>query len=173
MQKTQTVSKLLGLKQEELAMLLKVSKGQLAMYETGKRELPVSALLSLVPMFQFLKEERLKSCSAEILKSQAEQQKKVLEHLLRENKYFQTEVSKKLEMAERKYQANMSAIHLMQYLENEATKKGETPNDLLELIAGRAASDLRKNNWCVVTKYQLELEFLQAQEKMLLKKLGF
>jgi len=173
MQKTKTVSKLLGLKQEELAMLLKVSKGQLAMYETFKRELPVSALLSLVPMFQFLKEERLESGSAEILKAQQEQQKKVWEHLLKENKYFQTEVSKKLEMAERKYQSNMSAIHLMQFLQNEATKKGETPDALLELIEGRAASDLRKNNWGVVTKYQMELEFLQAQEKILLKKLGF
>lgn len=172
MQKGKTVSKLLGLKQEELAMLLKVSKGQLAMYETGKRELPVSALLSLVPMFQFLKEERLKSCSAEILKLQAEQQKKVLEHLLRENKYFQTEVSKKLKMAERKYQANMSAIHLMQYLENEATKKGVTPDALLELIEGRAESDLRKNNWEVVVKLQIQKEVLLAEEKILLK-IGF
>jgi transcriptional regulator with XRE-family HTH domain len=172
MQKGKTVSKLLGLKQEELAMLLKVSKGQLAMYETGKRELPVSALLSLVPMFQFLKEERLKSCSAEILKSQAEQQKKVLEHLLRENKYFQTEVSKKLEMAERKYQAIMSAIHLMQYLENEVTKKGASPNGLVKLIEARAVNELKKNSWEVVAKLQIQKEVLLAEEKKLLK-MGF
>jgi transcriptional regulator with XRE-family HTH domain len=172
MQKRKTVSKLLGLKQEELAMLLKVNKSQLGMFETGKRELPTAALLLLAPMLQFLKEERLKSGSAEILKSQEEQKKKVWEHLLKENKYFQTEVSKKLEMAERKYQANMSAIQLMQYLQNEATKKGETPDDLLELIEARAVSDLRKNNWGVVTKHQLEYEFLQAEEIMLLKMLG-
>ena len=172
MQKTQTVSKLLGLKQEELAMLLKVSKGQLAMYETGKRELPVSALLSLVPMFQFLKEERLKSCSAEILKSQAEQQKKVLEHLLRENKYFQTEVSKKLEMAERKYQENLLAIQLMRFLEDEANKKGDSPNGLVKLIEARAATELKKNNWEVVAKLQIQKEVLLAEEKMLLK-MGF
>ena len=172
MQKIKTISKLLGLKQEELAMLLKVSKGQLAMYETGKRELPVSALLSLVPMFQFLKEERLKSCSAEILKSQAEQQKKVLEHLLRENKYFQTEVSKKLEMAERKYQANMSAIHLMQYLENEATKKGGSPNGLVKVIERRAVTELEQNSWEVLAKFQIQKEVLLSEEKMLLK-MGF
>jgi hypothetical protein len=124
-------------------------------------------------MFQFLKEERLKSGSAEILKSQEEQQKKVWEHLLKENKYFQTEVSKKLEMAVRKYQSNRSAIELMRFLENEAVKKGETPDDLLQLIESRAASDLRKNNWGVVTTYQMEYEFLQLQEKILLKKLGF
>ena len=171
MQKRKAICKQLGVKQEELAMLLNISKGQLAMFETGKRELPTSAMQQLAPMLKFMHEESLKSGSAELLKSQEEQQKKVLEHLLKENKYFQREVSKKLEMAKRKYHANISAMQLMRFLENEATKKRETPDELLKLIEGRAASDLSKNNWRVVTKYQMEYEFLQAQEKILLKSL--
>lgn len=172
MRKGKSICKQLGIKQEELAMLLNISKGQLAMFETGKRELSTSAMQQLAPMLKFMHEESLKLGSAEILKSQELQQKKVLEHLLKENKYFQTEVSKKLEMAKRKYQANISAIQLMRFLENEATKKGETPDELLKLIEGRAASDLGKNNWEVVVKLQIQKEVLLTEEKILLKK-GF
>ena len=75
-------------------------------------------------------------------------------------------------MAERKYQANMSAIHLMQYLENEATKKGASPNGLVKLIEARAATELKKNNWEVVAKLQIQKEVLLAEEKKLLK-MGF
>jgi transcriptional regulator with XRE-family HTH domain len=79
MQKVKTISKLLGLKQDELAVLLKVNKSQLAMFETGKRDLPIAAMQQLASMLQFVQEESLKSGSAEMLKSQTEQKKKVLE----------------------------------------------------------------------------------------------
>ena len=83
MRKGKSICKELGIKQEELAMLLNISKGQLAMYETGKRELSTEAMLLLAPMMQFVQEESLKSGSAEVLKFQTEQKKKVLGQLLK------------------------------------------------------------------------------------------
>jgi transcriptional regulator with XRE-family HTH domain len=167
MRKGKSICKQLGIKQDELAMLLNISKGQLAMFETGKRELPTSAMQQLAPMLKYMHEESLKSSSAEILKSQEEQQKKVLEHLLKENKYFQTEVSKKLEMAKRKYQANVSAIQLVRFLEKEAPGTA-----LIKRIEARATTELEKNGLGVLTKYKIQKEVLQAEEKMLLKLLG-
>lgn len=171
MNKGKTISKLLGLKQEELAMLLKVHKSQLAMFETGKRGLPAAALLVLAPMLEFVQKVKLQSGSAEVLKSQVEQKRKVVTYLLKENKYHQTEISKKLEKLEDKYQVNLSVIQLMRFLEEEAIIKGETPDVLLKLIESRAATDLKKNNWEVIIKYKIKYEVLKAEEKVLLEML--
>jgi transcriptional regulator with XRE-family HTH domain len=169
MRKGKPICKQLGIKQEELAMLLNISKGQLAMYETGKRGLPTPALLLLAPMLQFIQEESLKSGSAEVLKFQTAQNKKVLEHLLKENQYKQKLLERKLEIAENKYQANMAAMQLMEFLKNEATKKGDSPNGLVKGIEARAKSELEKNGWEVVVKFQIQKEVLVMEEKMLLK----
>ena len=173
MQKGKTVSKLLGLKQEKLALLLNISKGQLAMFETGKRDLPIAAMQQLAPMLQFVQEESLKSGSAEMFKSQTEQKKKVLAQLLKENEYKQKLLERKLEIAEHKYQMNKTAMQLMQFLEKEATKKGDSPNGLVKVIERRAATELEQNSWEVVAKLQIQKEILLMEEKMLLKKLGF
>ncbi len=162
MRKDKTICKQLGIKQEELAMLLNISKGQLAMFETGKRDLPVSAMLQLAPMLQFLQGESLKSGSAEVLKVQAEQQKKVLEQLLKENQYKQKLLEKKLEIAENKYQSNVVAMQLMKYLEKEALATELT----------KATAGLEKKGWAVLTKYKIQKVVLQAEEKILLKALS-
>ncbi|CAM4394179.1 helix-turn-helix domain-containing protein [Flavobacterium terrigena] len=167
MQKRKSICKQLGIKQEELAMFLNISKGQLAMYETGKRDLPTSATLQLAPMLKFMQDESLKSGSAEMLKFQTEQQKKVLEQLLKDNKYHQIILKKKLEIAEKKYQSNVAAMQLMRYLEKEAPE-----TRLIKVIEAKATSELEKNGLEVVTKYKIQKEVLQAEEKILLKLLG-
>jgi transcriptional regulator with XRE-family HTH domain len=146
MRKGKTISKLLGIKQEELAVFLKVNKSQLAMFETGKRDLPIAAMQQLAPMLQFVQEESLKSGSAEILKSQTEQKKKVLEQLLKENQYKQKLLERKLEIAENKYQANKTAMELMRFLEIDASKKGNSPNGLVKVIERRATTELEQNS---------------------------
>lgn len=169
MRKGKPICKELGLKQEELALLLNISKGQLAMFETGKRELPTSAMLQLAPMLQFVHDESLKSGSAEVLKFQTAQKKKVLAHLLKENQYKQKLLEKKLEIAEHKYQTNKTAMQLMRFLENDASKKGDSQNGLVKLIEARAVRELELNSWEVVAKLQIQKEVLLAKEKMLLK----
>ncbi len=55
--KTQTsISSLLGLNQQDMALLLGVSRGQISMYEIGKRSLPTAALQKLATILSYLKE---------------------------------------------------------------------------------------------------------------------
>lgn len=169
MPKGKTISTQLGLKQEELAMLLNISKGRIAMFETGKRGLPTSALELLLPMLQFLQDESLKSGSATLLKSQEEQKKKILGRLLKESQYKIKLLDRKLEIAEKKYQANSTAMQLMRFLESEISKKGDSQNGLLKLIESRATIDLKKNSWEVVAKLQIQKKVLLREEKILLK----
>ena len=166
MRKGKPICKELGLKQEELAVLLNISKGQLAMYETGKRELPTAAMVLLATMLRYVHDEK---GSAEMLKSQTEQKKKVLQQLLKENQYKQKLLEKKLEIAENKFQANKTAIELMRFLEIDASKKGNSPNGLVKVIERRAATELEQNSLGVVAKFQIQKKVLLMEEKMLLE----
>jgi hypothetical protein len=57
----------------------------------------------------------------------------------------------------------------MRFLENEATKKGDSINGLVKLIEARAVKVLEQNSWEVVVKLQIQKEVLLMEEKMLLK----
>lgn len=168
MKKDITICKLLGIKQDDLAMLLNVSKGQLAMYETGKRDLPVTAKLQLATILQYMQEDSDKQDSmATILKAQMVHQKKVLEQMLQTNKYKQLLLEKKRLLVEKKYHSNLSAIKLMQFL-----KKEDAKNELIKVIESKATADLEKNGLAVLTRFHIEKEVLLAEEKMLRKFLG-
>ena len=54
MEKDRKIRELLGMKQEDMAMLLQVTRTQWSMYEIGERDLPVAAVNQLVRMLAFI-----------------------------------------------------------------------------------------------------------------------
>lgn len=56
MKNKQTISKQLGISQITIAELLMISRVQYALYETGKRDLPVTSKLQLAKMLSFNQE---------------------------------------------------------------------------------------------------------------------
>ncbi len=80
MKKRDNLRNILGITQEDLAVLLKVSRTQLSMYELGKRDLPIAAKIQLVEMFKYIKEDASKSLNTStLLKALELQKKKTLE----------------------------------------------------------------------------------------------
>ena len=57
MEKQLTIREQLGLKQEELALLLQVTRSQLSLYEIGKRKLPTHATEKLATLLSFAQSE--------------------------------------------------------------------------------------------------------------------
>ena len=55
------ISASLGLKQQELAQLLQVSRSQLSLYELGKRSLPLPAIEKLSTLLTHSQKETLNS----------------------------------------------------------------------------------------------------------------
>ncbi|NHM06661.1 helix-turn-helix transcriptional regulator [Flavobacterium sp. CYK-4] len=56
MKKKESLSALLGLSQQDMALLLGVTRGQFSMFEIGKRSLPTAALGKLAAILSHLKE---------------------------------------------------------------------------------------------------------------------
>ena len=61
MKKENAIRKLLGINQHDLALLLQVSRSQVAMYESGKRRLPLQAMEKLSKLLLFSQKEVLKN----------------------------------------------------------------------------------------------------------------
>ena len=53
MENDKKIRTLLGMKQEDMDMLLRVNRSQWVMYEIGKRDLPLVAQLKLTEMLAF------------------------------------------------------------------------------------------------------------------------
>ena len=63
MKKDNAIRDLLGVSQEDLALLLNVTRSQLAMYELGKRDLPVAVKVKLATMLKLLQESAYQKAS--------------------------------------------------------------------------------------------------------------
>jgi transcriptional regulator with XRE-family HTH domain len=170
MRKYDNIRDLLGITQEDLAALLKISRTQLSMYEIGKRELPSTAIIQLAEMLRYLQEDASKSAdTTSLLKEQAIQKEKALEEMRKENHFKQLVLEKKLNVLEKKYKANFSAFQLTKYLEKQDTENGKLESQLLKTIERKASAELNKNGIAMITKYKIEKEVLQAEEKIILQ----
>lgn len=167
MKKTTTYSSLLGLTQGQMAMLLQVHPSQWSMYESGKRNLPLKAIQLLAEMLGFLKIEGKNLKVQQHVIEQEESKKKCIDKMLRENEYQLYEISKKIELAERKYNSNIGVIALMDYLKILPSTKEVLDIELLESIASKAERALKKSGLANLTELRLKGELLQ-QEKLLL-----
>lgn len=58
MKHKKSLKETLGIPQEELAALLGVTRSQLSMYESGKRELPLTAIIELTGMLTYMGKAR-------------------------------------------------------------------------------------------------------------------
>ena len=116
MKLTQSYRDQLGLSQETLAMVFNMSKSQLAMHETGKRDLPLVALEKLAAMTSFFKQAATTSTTVELIKNQEWQQQVFIEAQIKELEFLQIQAERQLNTMLKKYNQNLAlhafALHL-------------------------------------------------------------
>lgn len=170
MKKRENIRELFGIPQEDLAILLKVTRSQLAMFETNKRELPSAAMSQLLEMLRFAQEDTSKLANTiSLMNSQELQKKTTLEHLVKENHFKQFALEKKLNVLEKKYNSNLMAIQLINYFEQTDTKNYELGKEMAKTIERKSLAELNKNGLALITKCKIEKEVLQAEEKIILQ----
>lgn len=166
MKKNETICSLLGISQMEMAMLLKITRSQWSMYESGKRDLPLAAKVLLAEMLA-----HVQSAKATALKnpSQLGQQetKEKLQASLKENQHQQTAMEKKVAALEKKQTAFASAQHSIDYLENHTDKKQTHMKDMSKVIQYRANKDRQLNGVPMLVTYQIKQKVLQYEEELL------
>lgn len=154
---TKFIREQLGLSQEEMAIYLSIRLSQLAMHETGKRDLPSGTITKVADIILFLNQEQKNSKHADELemKQEAKVQKLVRKQLI-ELEIKKIQEQRKLDSIQKKYKQSLKLNSFVTHLENNKSK-------LAEFIQMKAFSGIEKNSLVEQTKQTLKLEGIKSQ----------
>lgn len=170
MKNVQPIRALLGMNQNDMALLLGVSRSHYAMFEIGKRDLPLKATQLLAEILNHM-QSPAKSLAARPIERQIATEKNLrLEEFLRENEYQQLLTAKKMAALHRKYEKQAKAMQVMEFLKDRATKNGKSVrvvNSVTHKISENTTADYVRT----LAKIELEQEMLIIQKSVLESKL--
>lgn len=156
----------LGISQEDMGMLLKIHPSQIAMYETGKRELPGTAYIKLLNMCIHV--EKMMETMPEHFHRENENEKIValIEKELDAINYNQIKCSRKLTEIKEKYQKAIANCHLADYME---TQHPEENHSASHSNFYRQMGNSKMEKYGPVAQFQLnfQLETLKFQQQCL------
>ncbi len=164
--KKENIRILLGISQENLAHILKVSRSQLAMYEIGKRNLPVHALEILSEMLVALKNNASNNANKNILNTL---EKDFLQRLILKNEHQQHIVENKINALLKKQNALDSSKKIVEHLIKNISIKNELI--ILESISAKTATKMSQTNSEKLLQLQVKKEVLIFEEKLLKEKI--
>ncbi|MEO5776681.1 MAG: helix-turn-helix domain-containing protein [Flavobacterium sp.] len=167
MKKQQTVRELLGLTQDELALVLQVSRSQFAKYELGMRDLPLRAKYLLAEMLQYLRDSETALKPSPVVVAQNAQKLLSVEQMLKENEYQRMATARKITTDEARYQNKLKALQLVNFLSLRPDGKGITEQAALRTISNKASKSIKQQGLASVFKLKMKLELLEL-EKLLL-----
>ncbi len=170
MEKDKKIRALLGMRQEDMAMLLRVNKSQWSMYEIGQRDLPLKAQLKLAEMLAFVKHSDKEAVHLFVdVEGQKVKTKKVVENLRLINQHKLLMAKQKLHLTEKKYKAAATALRFIDFLQSNDQQFANEQIMLLSVIQLRAEEVMRKNGLHVQTKNRIKLQVLVEEEKILIE----
>lgn len=120
----------LGISQEEMSILLKINPSQIAMYESGKRELPVTAYIKLLKMSQYVEKMMTKMPEHHDMENENEKIAALIENELERINYDQIKYTRKLEQIKEKYRKALANCHLTDYLEAQPEEEKPSESDI-------------------------------------------
>lgn len=151
-----TIREQLGLKQEELAQLLQVTRSQLSLYEIGKRKLPLHATQKLASMLSFVQN---KSRAIEHKSKNNQKELKILQQLLIKNQHQQLINEKKMLALQKKQKAVVATEKVVEHLMEQAKTKKE-----IKLIDQFALKKNRDNTDSII-QFEIKKEVLAFEEQ--------
>ena len=171
MKKKETLRNILGgITQEELAMLLGITRGQLSMHEIGRRDIPLPAKEKLADILTTLHTN--KSISAPIHSIIKNEKKVVYEWLKKEYKeleYKEVLLDRKIEKVMQVRTDAFKALEVVQYLESKNAYPHE--QNLAKMIKKRVEKTLNKQNLQHLYELQLKKENLEMLKLQIEKKI--
>lgn len=170
MKKENVLKSLLGLSQEETAMLLCITRVQWAQYTTGRRDIPLEAKQKLAEVLTFL--ENNKKSTTKVLKITETENKKAKEGLAKELKALTHKIldlENKISKIKAVRAAAFNALEVAHFLELQ--EKAHPITRLPQFIEIRVKNTLKKNSLLQLQEWQLKKESLLIAKSNLEKKL--
>ncbi|WP_162127949.1 helix-turn-helix domain-containing protein [Flavobacterium phycosphaerae] len=166
MKKTQSLRSVLGLTQDDLALILNVSRSQFSKYELGLRDIPLAAKRLLADLVAYGCAP-LTDTPSPHLEAQNRQKHLAVGRMLKENEYQQELTRRKIATVESKYTEYLQALKVVDFLSVRRETQDPTDQAVLRAIAHKANKCLRSQGLDRLFRLKLKLYLLEL-EKMLL-----
>lgn len=168
MKPKEKIRSLLGITQIEMAMLLKISRAQWSMYESGKRNLPLPAQLMMAKMLAYMQNlntgDAEKAGDAAQLKTEA---KSVLEKLLDKNTNRLYTNERKLVKMEGSNEMNNKALKFTVFLAEMPELQSGWSAGIYKSIEHRVLRGMQPKNLSKLVKLRMKLKVLQSENAIL------
>jgi len=161
---------LLHLNQEEISLLLGVSRGHWSMFEINKRSLPPQASQTLFELLAHLQSPKAaKALTQAAAQKQKQAESRQLAKLLRENQYQQLLLNKNIADAQKKQSAQIHLSLLLDHYKNHPPKdtKDSAPSLYDKLKSLQTPNDYAAK----LLQYEIKLQTLQFQQQLLESKI--
>ncbi len=162
---------LLGMKQENMAMLLQIPLSQWAMYVTGKRDLPLAAKQKLVTMLGFIYQNTNNNTDSVPIENNT---KKQIEQYINSQRLtnfnLQNTIQQKLSKTEKKYETATTAVNFINFLEAITENPSQEFKNLWNSIKQNAAIEIENNGVLVQEQFKIKLEVLQFEAALFQKR---
>lgn len=164
--KNERITKSLGFTQDQLAMLLGVTRSRISLFELGLRPLPVAASYRLNEIMAIAA-----SADTQIGKQPPFSKVKgetsiMFMDLLRENERKQQRVGKKIKALQGKHTEGLKGQALLDHLASHSDNQKESPF-LFMPAKNRNAKYIIQNGQSQMIKYEIQLKVLKYEEQLL------
>lgn len=172
MKKRNSLRTALNLKQEDIAMLLGVSRAHWGMYEIGKRDLPPRASQLLFEMLETLETPKaMATLTAADRKQQNKTEQQLLAQLLRENEYQQQRLVRTMAVTQTKQSAQLRLSILTDHF---GSTKSRNPKNAEAERSHKVLKTIHKpttNHTATLFQQQIKLQTLQFEQQLLESKI--
>lgn len=150
----------LGLTQEEASEILGISRGQLSMYELGKRDLPTHALVKLATLSNYVSEALNKQSNLEVDKKAYHKKSiAIVDNLIAKHQLKKIQLERKLKKIKNNQQKAFAALQVSLY---ELSNNKEADKSTMQHIMRQAEKKLEMNNWQKQLECQYEIVSLNG-----------
>ena len=167
MKKHTSYTSLLGITQLELAMLLKVSRPLITLFELGKKDLPVHTKPLLAEMLVHMQSPETAAKSTSHYAKQDHQTREHFKKLLDDNAFKRLLIVSKINTLERKLESQLRRAHLNDFLNSRSL------DDKIGLLAVRVKIEMpsKVSGAAILSELKLKQQLLEYENSLLTAKL--
>ncbi|WP_428225090.1 helix-turn-helix domain-containing protein [Flavobacterium sp.] len=153
----------LGVSQLELAQLLSIHPGVIAMYEIGQRDLPTMAMLELSRWYNYVFKKLQESNTFPDQLVLKDEIKAFLEKEIQKKELQLHKSTSKLTSLEHKYKKALANLQLATYFDNEGKQQNSDEQQTARWLRLLAKDKIKISGPLQQLKYQLQIENLQNE----------
>ena len=162
MKKRAEIKNMLGLTQEEMAMVLGITKGQWSMYKSGQRDLPIEALQQFSTLLLGVQKEKVSKTAQDFIKQEQHKTNEKIKEAYENTQIKLSRVLKEIDTIEKQRTECFAALETAEFLENNNDKFG-----LASSIKARAIKSLSKYSLHKLEKLQMQKENFEIMKSKL------